>query len=112
MLRRLVAVSAGVAPARTRRAGRRQALLAPAETLDGFGQLAAPPPAASALTARDLAGALASPQHPPGLYGPENGRRALNLSNRIEAPEAAPPVPGAHGDRSRTPRRSRRWGRG
>ncbi len=96
MLRRLVAVSAGVAAGEDPEGGAaNQALLAPAETLDGFGQLAPPPPAASALTARDLAGALASPQHPPGLYGPENGRRALNLSNRMEAPEAAPPVAGA-----------------
>ena len=94
MLRRLVAVSAGVAAA----AGDEKAdqpPLAPAETLDGFGQLGAPPPAAAALPADEFAAALASPRHPPGLYGPENGRRALNLSNRMAAPGAAPPIPGA-----------------
>ncbi len=90
MLRRLVAVSVGVA------AGEEAdgPPMAAAETLDGFGQLAAPPPAATALTARALAEATASPRHPPGLYGPENGRRALNLSNRMAAPAAAPPIPG------------------
>jgi hypothetical protein len=91
MLRRLVAVSAGVAAG----APEDGPPLAPAETLDGFGQLAAPPPAATAVPARDLAEAQASPRHPPGLYGPENGRQALNLSNRMADPEAAPPVPGA-----------------
>ncbi len=96
MLRRLVAVSAGVAAADDGAGGEADGpLLAPAETLDGFGQLAPPPPAATALTARDLTGALVSPRHPPGLYGPENLRRALNLSNRMAAPEASPPVPGA-----------------
>ncbi|MBV8590251.1 MAG: DUF4159 domain-containing protein, partial [Acetobacteraceae bacterium] len=37
----------------------------------------------------------ASPRHPPGFYGPENGRRALNLGDAVPLPEAAPPVPGA-----------------
>ena len=36
-----------------------------------------------------------SPRHPPGLYGPENGRRALNLGGNLPAPEAAPAVAGA-----------------
>ncbi|CAH2600092.1 putative membrane protein [Rhodovastum atsumiense] len=91
MLRRLVALSAGVATGDE--AGGPP--LAPAETLDGFGQLAPPPPAAAALTARELADAVASPRHPPGLYGPENGRRALNLANRLALPEAAPAIDGA-----------------
>ena len=91
MLRRLVAVSAGVVPGEDANGPP----LAPAETLDGFGQPGPPPPAATALPARDLAGATASPRHPPGLYGPENGRRALNLSNRMAAPQAAAPIPGA-----------------
>ena len=90
MLRRLVALSAGVAPGEESGG----ALLAPAETLDGFGQPGPPPPAAVAATADELAGAVASPRHPPGLYGPENGRRALNLSNHLAAPQAAPPIAG------------------
>jgi hypothetical protein len=89
MLRRLVQLSAGVADT----AG--DAVLAPAETLDGFGQPGTPPPAAAGLTERELAHAVASPRHPPGLYGPENGRRALNLGAAAPAPEAAPMVGGA-----------------
>jgi hypothetical protein len=91
MLRRLVDLSAGVATDDSADGPP----LAPAETLDGFGQLAAPPPAAAAASARELTEALVSPRHPPGLYGPENGRRALNLSNRMAPPVAAPAIPGA-----------------
>ena len=83
---------------RCRRAWRRSAdtsVLAPAETLDGFGLLSAPPQAATGLPADEIARTAASPRHPPGLYGPENGRRALNLGANLPVPEAAPPVPGA-----------------
>jgi hypothetical protein len=89
MLRRLVALSAGVAPTSD------NTVLAPAETLDGYGLLSTPPQAATGLRADEIAGAIASPRHPPGLYGPENGRRVLNLGANLPAPEAAPPVPGA-----------------
>ena len=91
MLRRLVALSAGVAG---EQAG--TAPLAPASTLDGFGQLVPPPSTATALPANEVASAVASPRHPPGLYGPENGRRALNLSAHLAPPEAADTVAGAH----------------
>ena len=37
----------------------------------------------------------ASPRHPPGLYGPENGRRALNLGAAAPKLELAPYVSGA-----------------
>lgn len=89
MLRRLVALSAGVASVSD------TSVLAPAETLDGFGLLSPPPQAATGLPANEIARTAASPHHPPGLYGPENGRRALNLGANLPAPEAAPPVPGA-----------------
>jgi hypothetical protein len=89
MLRRLVGLSVGV----TTPEG--HALLAPAETLDGFGLLSAPPQAAQGLPADAFAATTASPRHPPGLYGPENGRRALNLGAAVPAPEAAPLVSGA-----------------
>jgi hypothetical protein len=91
MLRRLVALSAGVAGDMPG-----SAPLAPASTLDGFGQLVAPPAAAAAVAASEIAATAASPRHPPGLYGPENGRRALNLSAHVAAPQAAPDLPGAH----------------
>ncbi|MBV9811385.1 MAG: DUF4159 domain-containing protein, partial [Acetobacteraceae bacterium] len=66
-----------------------------AETLDGFGQLGQPPIAAAALAPAELGHTGASPRHPPGLYGPENGRRSLNLSAGLPMPQAAPTVPGA-----------------
>jgi hypothetical protein len=89
MLRRLVALSAGVKTAPGR------AVLAPAETLDGYGVLSPPPLAATGLAADKFADTPVSPQHPPGLYGPENERQALNLSTRLAPPEAAPMIAGA-----------------
>jgi Domain of unknown function (DUF4159)/Aerotolerance regulator N-terminal len=89
MLRRLVALSAGVATTAD------NAFLAPAETLDGYGLLSTPPQAATGLPANEIARTVASPRHPPGLYGPVNGRRALNLGANLPMPEAAPVVPGA-----------------
>ena len=89
LLRRLVELSVGVAtPQGT-------AILAPAETLDGFGQLSQPPPAAIGLQADKFASTPVSPRHPPGLYGPESGRQVLNLGTSIAAPEPAPPIFGA-----------------
>ena len=89
MLRRLVALSAGVATTPD------NAVLAPAETLDGYGMLSPPPQAATGLPANEIGGTVASPRHPPGLYGPENGRRALNLAANLPLPEAAPSIAGA-----------------
>ncbi len=89
MLRRVVSLSAGVKPA----AG--NAVLAPVQTLDGYGVLSAPPPAASGLAADKFASTPVSPAHPPGLYGPENGRQALNLSTMAALPQAAPIISGA-----------------
>ena len=89
MLRRLVALSAGVAtpPDAT--------VLAPAQTLDGYGLLSTPPESATGLPANAIARTPASPKHPPGLYGPESGRQALNLGANLPLPTAAPIVPGA-----------------
>ncbi len=89
MLRRLVQLSVGVANTQS------NAVLAPAETLDGFGLLTQPPPAAIGLQADKFGSTPASPRHPPGLYGPESGRQVLNLGTSIAAPEAAPPIAGA-----------------
>jgi hypothetical protein len=91
MLRRLVDLAVGVAASDDPNGPP----LAPAEVLDGFGQLGPPASSAVALAPGELATAAASPRHPPGLYGPENGRRALNLANRIEAPTASPELAGA-----------------
>ena len=89
MLRRLVSMSAGVATTGE------NTVLAPAETLDGYGLLSSPPQAATGLTASQIATTIASAHHPPGLYGPENGRRALNLGANLPAPQQAPAVSGA-----------------
>jgi Domain of unknown function (DUF4159)/Aerotolerance regulator N-terminal len=76
MLRRIVAISEGVAEAG-------EAALPPLETLDGFGRLLRAPPTAQPVPAKDIATAPASPAHPPGFYGTADARRALNLSSGI-----------------------------
>ena len=89
MLRRLTALSAGVV-------SRGDAvILAPAETLDGYGVLSPPPRAATGLAANAFGTTPVSPAHPAGLYGPENGRQALNLGGTLGALNAAPPIDGA-----------------
>ena len=89
MLRRLVALSVGVAGAEG------TASLAPVETLDGFGLLSHAAAAAVGLAAERFASTPVSPRHPPGLYGPENGRQALNLGASLPALQPAPVVSGA-----------------
>ncbi len=90
MLRRLVVLSAGVAVAPTN-----GTVLAPVQTLDGYGVLGRPPAGAAGLAADAFGRTAVSPRHPPGLYGPETARRALNLASTLSAPEAAPPITGA-----------------
>ena len=93
MLKRLVALSAGVAGAEG------DAPLAPVETLDGFGRLGPPPPGALPIAAARIGEEAASPRHPPGWYGSGTAeaaqRRALNLGAGIPAPRAAAPPPPA-----------------
>jgi hypothetical protein len=94
MLRRLVALSAGVVGTEG------EAPLAPQETLDGFGRLGAPPPGAQPIAAARIEQEAPSPRHPPGWYGsgaPGTDtafRRALNLGAGIAGPRpaAAPPA--------------------
>ncbi len=90
MLRRIVALSAGINGAEGEQP------LAPLESLDGFGRLGAPPPAAAALVPAELAATEPGPRHPPGWYGTaaEGGyRRALNLGGNVPPPVAAGAVP-------------------
>ncbi len=89
MLNRLVALSAGVASTAD------ATVLSPVEALDGFGRLGRPPEAAQGLEASAFGKTQASPRHPPGLYGPENGRRALNLGAAAPKLELAPTITGA-----------------
>jgi hypothetical protein len=89
MLRRLVELSVGVAGAPA------NMVLAPAESLDGFGVLGRPPDAATGLATDAFATTPPSPRHPAGLYGPENGRQALNLGTALPPPVAASRISGA-----------------
>ncbi len=54
-------------------------VLAPIQTLDGFGNLRNPPPTAQALTADKLATTRPSADQPPGYYGSQATPRALNV---------------------------------
>jgi hypothetical protein len=93
MLRRLVALSAGVAGTDG------ETPLAPIETLDGFGRLAPPPPGAQPIAAARIEAEVPSPRHPPGWYGSGAAggeaahRRALNLGAGTPAPRAAAAPP-------------------
>ncbi|MBV9554469.1 MAG: DUF4159 domain-containing protein [Alphaproteobacteria bacterium] len=86
MLRRIVATSEGVAEAG-------DAVLAPVETLDGYGRLQRAAPTARPIAAKDIATATASPEHPPGFYGSADSRRALNLASGVGALNAVGPLP-------------------
>jgi hypothetical protein len=93
MLRRLVALSAGVQGADS------DAPLAPLEILDGFGRLGAATPAAAPIPANRVEATAASPRHPPGWYGSPGQaedaawRRALNLTAHLPPPRAAAAPP-------------------
>ena len=76
MLRRIGAMSEGVAAAS-------DATLPPIETLDGFGRLQRAPPTVRPISGKEIATTTVSPRHPPGFYGTEDSRRALNLSAGI-----------------------------
>lgn len=54
-------------------------VLAPSQTLDGFGVLRAPPATAQAIAFANLATAKPSADHPPGYYGPAGSPRAFNV---------------------------------
>jgi Domain of unknown function (DUF4159)/Aerotolerance regulator N-terminal len=87
MLQRLVALSQGV----TGEAG--DAVLPPLSSLDGFGRLQAPAPAALAISGRDFTKIKVGPKYPPGYYGAEFGRRALNVSASVPVPKVAARLP-------------------
>jgi len=79
MLQRLVELSAGVP-------GQGQGEpLPPFRALDGFGVLGAPAAAARPLAPAEIATTVPGPIHPPGTYGSEETRRALNLGPALGA---------------------------
>lgn len=77
MLERLLATSRGAGVAAN------GPPLAPKQILDGFGRLGPPPPDAGAIAAAAFPNTKASPRHPPGLYGNDHVRQALNLTSAI-----------------------------
>jgi hypothetical protein len=79
MLQRIVALSQGVA------GDGATGVLPPVASLDGFGRLDAPPPSAAPLAGAALARQAVEARHPPGWYGSDTARRALNLSANLAA---------------------------
>ncbi|MFP6746554.1 MAG: DUF4159 domain-containing protein [Alphaproteobacteria bacterium] len=82
MMRRLTAMSRGVA-AEGETGARR--MLPPVASLDGFGRLGPPAPGAQSIAANEIEKSEAGPRNPPGYYGREDDRRALNLSQNWRA---------------------------
>ena len=77
MMRRLTAMSRGVATEPDRG---NQRELPPVASLDGFGRLGPPAPGAEPIAADAVAQSRPGPKSPPGYYGRDDDRRALNLS--------------------------------
>ncbi|MFA5951454.1 MAG: DUF4159 domain-containing protein [Hyphomicrobium sp.] len=67
--------AAGVEAQSNQQAG----VLAPTQTLDGFGVLQPAPPTAEAIPAAKISAAVASLSHPPGYYGAQGSTRSLNI---------------------------------
>ncbi|MBI1210372.1 MAG: DUF4159 domain-containing protein [Alphaproteobacteria bacterium] len=92
MLRRIVALSAGISDQHAN-IETAKGPLAPIETLDGFGRLGAPAAAALPLRSGDFDTAMPGPQHPPGFYGEGGVRRAYNLFKPDLKLRPLPPLP-------------------
>ncbi|HSS87670.1 MAG TPA: DUF4159 domain-containing protein, partial [Reyranella sp.] len=87
MLRRISALGGGVADEGEASAGdasgtqapETPAVLAPLQTLDGYGILKSPPPTAQPVSAAKVHKIAPSLDHPPGYYGTESSPRAINV---------------------------------
>ncbi|NHN85533.1 DUF4159 domain-containing protein [Acetobacter musti] len=100
MLDRLVEHAAGVdAPAD-------DAVLTPVLTLDGDGSLGPPPSFARGLPASRFGTEPPSPEHPPGLYGSQASRRALNVGDTVTRVAVAAPAGTVTNPAGRRPDRS------
>ncbi len=87
MLRRLVEMSAGVAGEAA------QGTLAPIETLDGFGRLGPAAATAVPVASAEFGPGAIGPRHPPGYYGIDGARRALNLGPQVREAAAMAALP-------------------
>lgn len=92
MMRRLTAMSRGVT-AEADTAARRE--LPPLANLDAFGHLGPPAPGAEPVAADTIDQSRAGPKNPPGYYGREDDRRALNLSQNWQALRAIADLSGS-----------------
>jgi hypothetical protein len=90
MLRRIVDLSHGVNAADTASSF---TTLPPLHLLNAFGEEQKPGDAVKAVTDDDFSHLIASPSHPPGLYGREAINRAFNLGSFIGQPEALKNIP-------------------
>lgn len=77
MLRRVIALSQGVSFNKAEDG--EDITLSPSRILDGYGRLRSPPASATPVSSTHFDETHASPRHPPGLYGPADNPRALNL---------------------------------
>ena len=80
MLRRIVGLSQGVAGSDA------AAALPPLSALDGFGRLGEPPASAISIRGDVFELATPGPKTPPGFYGNDSARRALNLGATVRPP--------------------------
>jgi len=71
--------------------------LRPVEVLDGFGRLGPPAAGVAAIAAEAFARVPLGPKHPPGYYGTDRTRIALNLSSRVSALAPLGPLPSGVG---------------
>ena len=88
MLQRLVALSQGVAGEEV------GGVLAPIEVMDGFGRLESPPSTAAPIEGAKFADSVPGPRSPPGYYGREGARQALNLSTSVRELRPLGELPG------------------
>lgn len=90
MLRRIVALSQGIG-------GSNERAMPPYALLDGFGRLGGPvsgtEPLPSAAARAELGMPPIGPRHPPGFYGDESAREALNLGPSLDGAVLASGVP-------------------
>jgi hypothetical protein len=70
------------------------ASLPPVRVLDGYGRLVPPPPLALPIAGPAFATTIPGPEHPPGFYGTEDNRQALNLGSAVTSLEPIGDMPG------------------
>ncbi|MEP2705179.1 MAG: DUF4159 domain-containing protein [Roseibium sp.] len=83
MLRRILSVSNVASAVETADDGSpSRGVLPPLRLLDGYGRFGSPPVEVTPVSSSEFRDAVASRQTPPGLYGTEDGFRALNLMRK------------------------------